>query len=67
MKKFFGKITGYFKESWSELSKVVWPNRKQVIEMTLAVIILSILVGVLMGIMDFGLSKGLSQLLNFKK
>jgi preprotein translocase subunit SecE len=67
VKKFFGKIVGYFKESWLELSKVVWPTRKQVIEMTLAVLILSLFIGVLLGLIDFGLQKGLTQLLNLKK
>lgn len=67
MKKIFGKIIGYFRESWLELSKVVWPTRKQVLEMTLAVLILSLVIGLLLGLMDFGLSKGLTQLLNLKK
>lgn len=66
MKKFFGKIISYFKESWTELSKVVWPTRKQVIEMTLAVIILAAVVGLLLGLFDYGLQKGLTQLLNMK-
>jgi len=67
MKKFFGHIIGYFRESLVELSKVVWPTRKQVIEMTLAVLILGFFIGVLLGLFDFGLSKGLNQLLNLKK
>jgi preprotein translocase subunit SecE len=61
------KIINYFKESWSELSKVVWPTRKQVIEMTLAVVVLTILVSTILGFYDFGLSKALSWLLSFKK
>ena len=67
MKKVFGIVTSYFKESWTELSKVVWPTRKQALEMTLAVILLSLVVGMLLGVFDFGLSKGLTQLLNLKK
>jgi preprotein translocase subunit SecE len=67
MKKFFGKTVGYFKESWIELSKVVWPTRKQVLEMTIAVVLLSICVGLLLGISDFGIAKALSWLINLKK
>ncbi len=67
MKKFFGKIIGYFRESLTELSKVVWPTRKQVLEMTVAVLLLSVIVGALLGIFDFGLSKGLGWLINLKK
>lgn len=67
MKKLFGKIIGYFKESWLELSKVVWPTGKQALEMTLAVLLLSLIVGVYLGLIDFGLQKGLTQLINLKK
>ncbi|MDD3481268.1 MAG: preprotein translocase subunit SecE [Patescibacteria group bacterium] len=54
------KILSYFKESKEELSKVVWPTRKQTIEMTVAVIIISLLVGGYLGGVDFLLSKLMS-------
>jgi preprotein translocase subunit SecE len=61
------KIISYFVESWTELTKVAWPNRKQVIQMTLAVLIITLLVGAILGLFDFGLSKGLTSLINLKK
>lgn len=61
------KIISYFVESWNELTKVAWPNRKQVLEMTLAVIVITIIVGAILGLFDFGLSKGLTSLINLKK
>jgi len=61
------KIVTYFTQSWTELTKVAWPNRKQVIEMTIAVIVLTIFVGALLGFFDFMLSKGLTSLINLKK
>jgi preprotein translocase subunit SecE len=61
------KIITYFTQSWTELTKVAWPNRKQVIEMTIAVIVLTIFVGALLGFFDFMLSKGLTSLINLKK
>ncbi len=61
------KIIGYFVESWHELTKVAWPTRKQVIEMTIAVIVITILIGSILGLFDFGLSKGLTSLINLKK
>ena len=67
MKKVFGKIVSYFRESLVELSKVVWPTRKQVIEMTLAVIVLAVVIGLLLGAFDYGLQQGLNQLLSLKK
>jgi preprotein translocase subunit SecE len=47
----------FLREVKSELSKVVWPERKRVISVTLAVIGLSLLVAVFLGAADFGLTK----------
>jgi len=52
----FAKIKNFFTGAWSELKKVVWPSRKEVISHTI-IVILS--VGVAMAIIaaiDFGLS-----------
>ncbi len=67
MKKILGRSINYFKESWQELSKVVWPTRKQVIEITIAVLIISAVVSVFLGFFDFILSKGLEYLVGLKK
>ena len=63
MKKFFS----FFKESKDELMKVVWPTRKQTIEMTIAVVIIVIVISFYLGGLDFILNKGLTLLLNLKK
>ena len=47
----------FLREVKSELSKVVWPDRKQVIKTTLAVIALSLVVAVFLGAADYGLTK----------
>jgi len=60
------KIFSYFTQSWTELTKVVWPTRKQTIQMTIAVIVLTLFVGALLGLFDFILSKSLTSLLNLK-
>ena len=67
MKKLLAKIIGYFTQSWTELTKVAWPSRKQTIQMTVAVIVITLLVGTILGVFDFGLSKGLTSLINLKK
>jgi preprotein translocase subunit SecE len=67
VKKILGKVLNYFKESWQELSKVVWPTRKQVIEITIAVLIISAVVSVFLGFFDFVLNKGLEYLVGLKK
>jgi len=59
MKKFFK----FLKESREELTKVVWPTRKQTIEFTIAVIIIVIFISVFLGGADYLLTKALTFLL----
>lgn len=47
----------FLREVKSELSKVVWPGRRQVIKTTAAVIALSLLVAAFLGAADYGLTK----------
>ena len=52
----------FVKESRVELSKVVWPTRKETVQTTLVVILLVILVALFLWIVDLGLIKGVSML-----
>lgn len=47
----------YFRNSVHELRMVTWPDRKQTFRLTMAVIIFSIIFGVTIAIVDFGLDK----------
>lgn len=47
----------FLKEVREELSKVVWPTRDEVIRLTLTVILVSLIVGLLLGGLDFLLTK----------
>ncbi|MFV1917374.1 MAG: preprotein translocase subunit SecE [Patescibacteria group bacterium] len=47
----------YLKEVRLELTKVIWPKREEVIKLTLTVIIISTIVGVYLGSLDFGFTK----------
>lgn len=51
------KFTKYIKDSISELKKVVWPTKKEVIKKTGQVLFISISVAVFLGIVDFALTK----------
>ncbi len=51
--KIFRKIIQFFKEAKTELSKVVWPTKKEAIKMTIMVIIGSIFVAIFLGSFDF--------------
>ena len=50
-------IPPYFKNSWRELQLVTWPDRRTTLRLTYAVIIFSIIFGVLVAVVDFGLDK----------
>jgi preprotein translocase subunit SecE len=45
-------LSSYIKETKTEMSHVTWPKRRQVILYTVAVIIVSILVAVFLGLLD---------------
>lgn len=47
----------YLRSSFRELKLVTWPNRKQSRQLTVAVIIFSIIFGVLVALADLGLDK----------
>lgn len=53
----------FAKEAISELKKVVWPTKKQVVRLTLVVIVVSVIAGLLMGGMDFIFTKLLALII----
>lgn len=56
-------LFNYFKETQAELKEVKFPSLAQTIMYTVAVIVISILVAVLLGAVDLGLKEGLIKLL----
>ncbi|MCB1060594.1 MAG: preprotein translocase subunit SecE [Calditrichaeota bacterium] len=59
----FNKIVNYFSDVRSEMTKVTWPSRPEVIESTWIVLGLTLLFGVAVFAVDRLLSLGLQQLL----
>lgn len=53
----------YLKEVRFELSKVVWPKRQEVIKLTLIVLIISAIVGIYVGGLDYLFTKTLEFIL----
>ena len=43
----------FLKETRDELKKVVWPSRQEVLRLTLVVIMVSLVVGLFLGGLDF--------------
>lgn len=47
-----------------ELNKVVWPKKQEVIKLTLTVVIISAIVGLYVGGLDFGFTKFLELIIS---
>jgi len=58
------RVTRYFREMKSELKKVVWPTRKQVIRNTIVVILVVLVVGVLIWLFDWLAAAVIKALVN---
>lgn len=61
-KKSGNKIVRFFKEVKSEMKKVVWPSKKQVVKNTLIVIAAVTLIGIVIWVLDAAFQLGLSKL-----
>ena len=57
--RFIGNMLGlrYVRDSWSELKLVTWPTFRESRRLTTAVIIFSVIFGLLIAIVDYGLDK----------
>ena len=53
------KIIQFFKDSYAELKRVVWPNRESVASSTKVVIVSVLIFAVVLGFVDFLLLKGM--------
>jgi len=58
------KLFQYLRESREEIAKVTWPTRKEAIFYSVAVIAICIVLAVFIGVIDFGLSKGVEVILD---
>lgn len=54
----------YLKEVASELKKVTWPTRKQTIDKTTVVVVISIVVAIYLTGVDFILNKVITSIIN---
>jgi preprotein translocase subunit SecE len=54
----------FTKQAVDELKKVTWPTRAEITRLTVSVIVISAVVGIFLGAIDFGLTKILETLLN---
>lgn len=57
------RIVSYFQQVRTELTKVSWPNRKEVVKLTIIVVVISAVVAGYVGGLDFLFTKLLSSAL----
>jgi len=57
-------VVTFFSEVGSELSKVTWPKKNEVIRLTGIVILVSVIVGLYVGGLDYVFTTALTQLLS---
>ena len=53
----------FVRETYDELKQVVWPSRKEIFRLTAIVILLSVLMGLYIGGLDWVLTKAVELLL----
>lgn len=53
----------FLKEVRAEIKKVVWPSRQEATKLTFVVILVSALVGVFIGMLDFVLTKVMATII----
>jgi len=56
-KEILNVVQQFLKESRAELKKVTWPTPKQAITSTSVVIVVTVIVSLVLGLVDFGLAK----------
>ncbi len=56
--------SGFFGDIVSEMKKVTWPTRAETIRLTIVVIVISLIIGLYLGIIDVLLAKILAILTN---
>jgi preprotein translocase subunit SecE len=57
MRQSFGSTFSFFTDSWTELKKVKWPSRKEMITYTLVVIGTVAFVAIYFFVLDLGISE----------
>jgi preprotein translocase subunit SecE len=59
----FEKVKKYLREVWSELKKVSWPQKKEIVASTVVVILCTFIIAFFLGIVDVALQKVMGYLI----
>ena len=58
--------TSWFTGLKAEFSKIFWPDRKSLVRQTIAVVTVSVVVGLIIALMDWAIQYGVDFLISFK-
>ena len=53
----FGNISRSIKEIYAELGRVTWPTKEETIRLSIIVVSISIVIGLLLGVIDLAFSR----------
>jgi len=57
------RVVRYFRETWFELKKVSWPSRREGMNLTLMVIVVTAFLSVVLALIDYGFENLIGLLL----
>ena len=55
--------TNWFKGIKAEFSKIIWPEQKSVVRQTIAVVAVSVVTGLIIALLDWGIQQGVDFLI----
>ena len=58
--------TSWFAGLKTEFSKIFWPDRKSLVRQTIAVVTVSVVVGLIIALIDWAIQYGVDFLISFK-
>lgn len=58
------ELMTFFEESKVEIKKVVWPSRKETVSTCIAVVVVTLVIALYLGVVDLGLSKLVAVILS---
>ena len=59
------RLVNYFRETYYELKKVSWPTRREAMNLTLMVIVVTAFLAIVLSLMDWVFSSGMTLLINW--
>ncbi len=62
---FFARMFGFFRGVGTELKKVSWPTKKELINFEFVVIVFSIIAALIIWVFDLGFRSAITELLKF--